>query len=63
MKKIISIICLLSLASLAFASSLPEFPFVSSNGYAEVELPPNMPKVSFGLKAFNENPENAVDII
>lgn len=63
MKKIIVIVCLLSIASLTFASSLPEFPFVSSNGYAEVELLPNMAKVSFGFKAFNENPKNAVDTI
>lgn len=63
MKKIVLIVCLWLVASLAFASSLPEFPFVSSNGYAEEKLPPNMAKVSFWLKSFNEKPENAVDTI
>ena len=63
MKKIIVIVCFLSTASLASASSLPEFPFVSSTGYAKVELPPNVAKVSFGLKAFNENPDNAFNTV
>lgn len=63
MTRVIAIIWMLSTTSLTLASTLPDFPFVSADGRAEIELPPNMAEVTFYLKAFHENPNNAITVI
>ena len=63
MIRVIAIIWMLSTTSLTLASTLPDFPFVSAYGQAEIELPPNMAEVTFNLKAFHENPNNAITVI
>ncbi|BAP57216.1 hypothetical protein THII_2919 [Thioploca ingrica] len=63
MTRVIAIIWMLSTTSLTLASTLPDFPFVSAHGQAEIELPPNMAEVTFYLKAFHENPNNAITVI
>lgn len=63
MTRVIAIIWMLSTTSLTLASTLPDFPFVSAYGQAEIELPPNMAEVTFYLKAFHENPNNAIAVV
>jgi len=47
----------------AEAAQVPEFPFIYAVGKATKEVPPNMVKLTFDLVAFDENPENSLEIV
>jgi uncharacterized protein YggE len=63
MRKLVTILSVVIIATSAQASSLPEFPFVFAQGHAEAEHAPDKAVVSFRVKAFDATPSNAVAVI
>lgn len=60
----IAILCVTTLISAAsLASSLPDFPFVTVQGTASKELPPDRADVSFTIETFDEKAETADRIL
>ncbi|BBO27046.1 hypothetical protein AltI4_14340 [Alteromonas sp. I4] len=60
----IAILCVTTLISAAsLASSLPDFPFVTVQGIASKELPPDRADVSFTIETFDEKAETADRIL
>jgi len=47
----------------AFASSLPDFPFIGVQGSAEIEVAPDIASVGFRLIEFSEKPDKALNTI
>ena len=60
MKKVLIPAILLVSISLAYGSSIPDFPFIFTTGQAEKESPPDTAKLTFIIKAFDEISSNAV---
>ena len=63
MKKLFASLIIIVVASSALASSLPDFPFVFTEGRAEVEKVPNEANVRFRLKAFDPTAAKAVETV
>ncbi|HRC70202.1 MAG TPA: SIMPL domain-containing protein [Candidatus Competibacter denitrificans] len=63
MKYIFAILLLLQPLVFASAGELPAFPFVFVIGNALKEVPPDLAKVTFEVKSFDENPEKSLDIV
>ncbi|HLF96721.1 MAG TPA: SIMPL domain-containing protein [Methylococcaceae bacterium] len=47
----------------ASATQWPDFPFLYAVGTAKREVPPDLATVTFGVEAFDESPENALEVI
>ena len=65
MKKYLLIIIplLLFIEVTAYASQLPDFPFVFVQGDAKTEVPPNIATVSFQVKEFDESAGMALEVV
>lgn len=57
MQKRYLLLSLFLLASTAFASSLPSYPFIHVNGRAAIVLAPNVGEIDFELTELSENPQ------
>ena len=60
LKKVLVVIPAILGCLVVEARELPDFPFVYTIGSAERDVPPNLAKISFEVKDFNENPELAL---
>lgn len=60
MKNILAILVILSIASTTLAATIPDFPFVFAQGEATINLPPDTAKMTFEIKSFKENSNDAV---
>ena len=65
MKKYIctAIFLLFIMGVAAHASELPEFPFISAKGEAEIEVAPDIATVSFIVIHFEEDATNALKVV
>ena len=63
MKRYIAMLLSMVVASSAYASLLPEFPFVFAQGRAEAEHAPDKAVVRFRVKAFDATPSNALAVV
>lgn len=65
MKRLIGVFAvLIVLVSFTLSEAqLPDFPFVYAEGKAELELPPNIATVSFLIREFDEDSEDAMRVV
>jgi uncharacterized protein YggE len=62
-KKIIVLLCLITVVPVAQAAPLPDYPFVFARGEAEAKLAPDIARVSYRIKAFDKISTNVLTAI